>query len=73
MAYSKKKWVSNEVITAPDLNRMEDGIDNAYNKVEKLLTEMDISNELREAALNLITQYTFSFKNSGNTLKISAQ
>ena len=73
MAYSKKNWVSHEVITAPDLNRMEDGIDNAYHRVEQLLTEMDVSDELRNAVLNLITQYTFSFKNSGNTLKISAQ
>ena len=42
--YIRKTWVSNEIIKADDLNRMEEGIDNAYNKVENLLTKIDSSN-----------------------------
>ena len=34
MAYTKKTWVDDEIITASDLNRMEDGIDYAVEKTD---------------------------------------
>lgn len=34
MSYVKKTWVNDEIITASDLNRMEDGIDYAVDKAD---------------------------------------
>ena len=35
MAYNKKNWVFNEIITAEDLNNIENGIANIYTRIDK--------------------------------------
>ncbi len=41
MSYTKKTWVSKELITTNAMNNIETGIDNAHKDVESLTTEVD--------------------------------
>ena len=67
MAYNKKTWVANELITAAGLNRMEQGIEDAYLRAENWLEENNeaLINELRN---NIITHYAFTIDVQNETL-----
>ena len=44
--FIKKTWVNGDVITAEELNRMEDGIDNSTTKYNELKTQSDENSDL---------------------------
>lgn len=41
MSYTKKTWVSKELITTNAMNNIETGIENAHKDVESLTTEVN--------------------------------
>lgn len=69
MAFNKKTWVANELITAEGLNRMEQGIEDAYLRAENWLETNSAG--LDELVRNIIEDYNFTIDVQNETLIIN--
>lgn len=61
--YEKHDWLSNELITAAKLDHMEKGIEDAYFRTERQITEIvDNSEELTDMLADRISDFLVEIK-----------